>query len=137
MPNLVKLEMVRGTFPAAIPSAISRLCLALVSKFCCDAFLWTLFCFLGNASDAVCPWDKITLAHSLRCCWVWLQNAHLCGRVGGSNGNGCEEVLSGCKMNVPLVLFHSHTAEVQLQWKEMQSLSHKALAPSLAAAQGL
>lgn len=137
MPNLVKLETVRGTSPAATPAAISRHCLVLASKFCCDAFLWRPFCFLGNASDTACPWDTVTLAPSFHCCWVWPQDAHLCGGVRGPNGNGCEEVLSGCKMNVPLVLFHRHAAEVQLQWKETQSLSHRALAPSLTTAQGL
>lgn len=69
------------------------------------------------------------------CCWVWVfiwnsQNAHLYGGVGCPNGNGHEEMFGGSKINVPLLPLHRHTSEVQLWQKEMQSLSHKALAPS-------
>lgn len=80
MPNLVKLEMVRGTFPAAMPAATSRRCLVLVSKFYFNAFLWKPFCFLGNASDTACPWDTVTLAPSL---YLLLGLAQVCSPVWG------------------------------------------------------
>lgn len=137
MPNPIELQVTRGTFLQApgtdfqaLPTARCRVLL-----WCCPVET-TLF--LGNASAPAAPWGTATcwLVPSARC-WVWPQDAHLCRRVGSANRDGCEEVLSGCKMNVPLVLRHRHASEVQLQQGETRSLSHKALAPSLTTPRGL